>query len=137
MGEPATPAEAAALDTFRQLLPDDGITTAWANLTFINDHGRTAEVDVLLLTTQGMYLVELKGWHGTIRGNAQRWNQGQRNVENPRLAADRRAKWLKSLSRTGRPTKPREGWCRASTPSSSCTGRAALSRLNLQVTSEC
>jgi serine/threonine protein kinase len=97
MGEPASPAEAAALDAFRELLADDGITTAWANLTFISDQGRTAEVDVLLLTTQGMYLVELKGWHGTIRGNAQRWNQGQRNVENPRLAADRKAKWLKGL----------------------------------------
>jgi serine/threonine protein kinase len=97
MGEPATPAEAAALDSLRELLPDDGITTAWANLTFINDQGRTAEVDVLLLTTQGMFLVELKGWHGTIRGNAQRWNQGQRNVENPRLITDRKAKWLKSL----------------------------------------
>jgi serine/threonine protein kinase len=97
MGEPATPAEAAALDAFRELLPDDGITTAWVNLTFINDQGRTAEVDVLLLTTQGMYLVELKGWHGTIRGNAQRWDRGDRNVENPRLITDRKAKWLKSL----------------------------------------
>ena len=97
MGDPASPAEATALDAFRALLPDDGITTAWANLTFINDQGRTAEVDVLLLTTQGMYLVELKGWHGTIRGNAQRWNQGPRNVENPRLLADRKAKWLKGL----------------------------------------
>ena len=97
MGEPATPAEAAALDAFRELLPEDGITTAWVNLTFINDQGRTAEVDVLLLTTQGMYLVELKGWHGTIRGNAQRWDRGDRNVENPRLVTDRKAKWLKSL----------------------------------------
>ena len=97
MGEPASPAEAAALDAFRELLPDDGITTAWVNLTFINDQGRTAEVDVLLLTTQGMYLVELKGWHGTVRGNAQRWDRGQSNVENPRLVTDRKAKWLKGL----------------------------------------
>ncbi|MDV7991939.1 BREX system serine/threonine kinase PglW [Rhodococcus sp. IEGM 1374] len=97
MGDAASPAEAAALDTFRDLLPDDGIATAWANLTFINDQGRTAEVDVLLLTTQGMYLVELKGWHGRVTGNAQRWNQGQRNSENPRLLADRKAKWLKGL----------------------------------------
>ncbi len=34
MGEPASPAEAAALDTFRALLPDDGITTAWVNRLF-------------------------------------------------------------------------------------------------------
>lgn len=109
MGEPASPAEAAALDAFRELLPDDGITTAWANLTFINDQGRTAEVDVLLLTTQGMYLVELKGWHGTIRGNAQRWNPGQRNVENPRLSADRKAKWLKGLLQDRAPNQAARG----------------------------
>lgn len=109
MGEPASPAEAAALDTFRDLLPDDGITTAWVNLTFINDQGRTAEVDALLLTPQGMYLVELKGWHGTIRGNAQRWNQGQRNVENPRLAADRKAKWLKGLLQDRTPNQSARG----------------------------
>ena len=109
MGEPATPAEAAALKKFRELLPDDGITTAWVNLTFINDQGRTAEVDVLLLTTQGMYLVELKGWHGTIRGNAQRWDRGDRNVENPRLVTDRKAKWLKSLLQDRAPNQAARG----------------------------
>lgn len=109
MGEPASPAEAAALDAFRELLPDDGITTAWVNLTFINDQGRTAEVDVLLLTTQGMYLVELKGWHGTIRGNAQRWDRGQSNVENPRLVTDRKAKWLKSLLQDRAPNQAARG----------------------------
>ncbi|SDF04755.1 Serine/threonine protein kinase [Mycolicibacterium neoaurum] len=109
MGDAASPAEAAALDAFRDLLPDDGITTAWANLTFINDQGRTAEVDVLLLTAQGMYLVELKGWHGTIRGNAQRWNQGPRNVENPRLLADRKAKWLKGLLQDRAPNQAARG----------------------------
>ena len=109
MGEPASPAEAAALDAFRELLPDDGITTAWANLTFINDQGRTAEVDVLLLTTQGMYLIELKGWHGVTRGNAQRWDHGQRNVENPRLAADRKAKWLKGLLQDQAPNQAARG----------------------------
>lgn len=109
MGEPATAAEAAALDAFRELLPDDGITTAWVNLTFINDQGRTAEVDVLLLTTQGMYLVELKGWHGTVRGNAQRWDRGQSNVENPRLVTDRKAKWLKGLLQDRAPNQAARG----------------------------
>lgn len=109
MGEPASTAEAAALDAFRDLLPEDGITTAWANLTFINDHGRTAEVDVLLLTGQGMYLVELKGWHSTVRGNTQRWNHGQRNVENPRLSADRKAKWLKGLLQDRAPNQAARG----------------------------
>jgi len=97
MGEPATPAEAEALDAFREVLPEDGITTAWVNLTFIDDNGRSAEVDVLLLTRAGFFVVELKGWHGTIRGTTQRWVHGVRNVENPWLITDRKGKRLAGL----------------------------------------
>ena len=100
MGEPATPAEAAALRQVREILPDDGITTAWANLTFIDHNGRTAEVDVLLLTKRGFFVVELKGWHGTIRGSSQWWTvtgRTTRQMENPLLLTDRKAKRLSTL----------------------------------------
>ncbi len=97
MGPPATPAEEAALDAFRELLPEDGITTAWVNLTFIDNNGRPGEIDVLLLTRSGLYVVELKGWHGRIVGNTQRWFHNARNVENPWLATDRKAKRLAEL----------------------------------------
>ncbi|WP_394255772.1 BREX system serine/threonine kinase PglW [Pseudoclavibacter helvolus] len=97
MGQPATPAEEAALDAFRELLPEDGITTAWVNLTFIDNNGRSGEIDVLLLTRSGLHIVELKGWHGRIVGNTQRWLHNARNVENPWLATDRKAKRLAEL----------------------------------------
>jgi serine/threonine protein kinase len=97
MGEPATPQEAEALAKFREILPDDGLTRAWANLTFIDNNGRAAEVDVLLLTKVGFFLLELKGWHGVISGTAQRWYHAGRNEENPWLLADRKAKRLSSL----------------------------------------
>ena len=100
MGDPATPAEAAALRTVREILPHDGITTAWANLTFIDHNGRTAEVDVLLLTKRGFFVVELKGWHGTIRGSSQWWTvtgRTTRQIENPLLLTDRKAKRLSTL----------------------------------------
>jgi serine/threonine protein kinase len=100
LGEPATPAEAAALRKVREILPDDGITTAWANVTFIDHNGRTAEVDVLLLTKRGFFVVELKGWHGTIRGSSQWWtvtNRSTRQAENPLLLTDRKAKRLSTL----------------------------------------
>lgn len=100
MGPAATTQEQAALDAFRELLPEDGITTAWANLTFIDNNGRSAEVDVLLLTRSGLYVVELKGWHGTIRGDSQRWDHNTRNVENPWLATDRKAKKLAGILRS-------------------------------------
>ncbi|MGX1748992.1 BREX system serine/threonine kinase PglW [Glutamicibacter protophormiae] len=97
LGDAASPSERVALETFRKCLPDDGITTAWSNLTFIDEQGRTSEIDVLLLTPAGLFLVELKGWHGTIRGNSQRWDLPTRNVENPFLLTDRKAKRLSSL----------------------------------------
>lgn len=97
MGPPATPAEKVALDAFREVLPEDGITTAWVNLTFIDNNGRSGEIDVLLLTRSGLYVVELKGWHGRIVGNTQRWFHNARNVENPWLATDRKAKRLAEL----------------------------------------
>lgn len=97
LGEPASPAERLALEAFRKILPDDGITTAWSNLTFIDEQGRTSEIDVLLLTPTGLFLVELKGWHGTIRGNSQRWDLPTRNVANPLLLTDLKSKRLSSL----------------------------------------
>jgi len=42
LGDPASPAEAAAQDAFRELLDDDGMTKAWANLSFVDDAGRLA-----------------------------------------------------------------------------------------------
>ncbi len=100
LGEPATPAEAAALETLRELLPEDGITRAWVNLTFIDRNGRLAEVDVILLTKKGLFVVELKGWHGRINGNQQTWRVTTRAVEhrqNPLLLTDNKAKRLSSL----------------------------------------
>ena len=52
---------------------------------------------MLLLTRSGLYVVELKGWHGRIIGNTQRWFHNVRNVENPWLATDRKAKRLAEL----------------------------------------
>lgn len=97
MGPPATPEEAAALEAFREVLPDDGRTTAWVNLTFIDLNNRTAEVDVLLLTPVGFFCVELKGWHGTITGDSQRWYQPGKTHPNPFLVTDRKGKRLASL----------------------------------------
>lgn len=103
LGEPASAAEAAALQAFRRLLPDDGVTRAWANLTFLDTSGRSAEVDVLLLSPVGLYVVELKGWHGTISGDQQNWqvqfadHLPPRFERNPYLLADGKAKRLAGL----------------------------------------
>lgn len=99
MGEPVTPAEAAGLDAMRELLPDNGSVKAWVNLTFLDTSGRSGEIDVLLLTMKGLFIVELKGWHSTITGDQQRWWVGSdpQPRKNPVLVQDAKAKRLSSL----------------------------------------
>lgn len=97
MGDAAQAQEAEALDKIRQLLPDDGIARGWANITFTDNHGRLNEVDALLLTRNGLFVVELKGWHGEIVGDQRLWRVGNRTEKNPRLLADDKAKRLKSV----------------------------------------
>jgi len=103
LGEPASPAEAEALAALRALLPDDAVTYAWSNLTFTDLNGRTAEVDLLLLTRVGFFVVELKGWHGTIAGTQQNWavtgvsGQHTRHERNPWYLTEQKAKRLSSL----------------------------------------
>jgi serine/threonine protein kinase len=97
MGAPAQAQEAEALEKFRDLVPDDGIARAWANVTFTDLDGRLNEVDVLLLTKGGLWIVELKGWHGDISGNQKTWFHNDRVVENPRLLANFKAKRLASV----------------------------------------
>jgi hypothetical protein len=106
MGPAASPAEQHALDRVRELLPNGPTTRAWANLTFLDLHGRTNEVDVLLWHGSRLTVLELKGWAGSISGNQQTWRRvlpgGQiRNERNPHLLNDAKAKrlasYLKSL----------------------------------------
>ena len=102
LGEPAGEDERHALEAIRALLPDDAITHAWANASFVDLDGRTAECDLLLLTRVGFFVVELKGWHGRIAGDQQTWRHtkpnGQvRNERNPLFATDLKAKRLRSL----------------------------------------
>lgn len=97
IGQPASPGEAEALRVVKELLTDGGIIHAWSNLSFISVNGRLAEVDVLLLTQNGLVLVELKGWHGRIAGNQQTWLVDGRSKPNPLFLTDQKAKWLRAL----------------------------------------
>lgn len=110
LGEPASPAEAAALDALRGLLPDDGVAQAWTNLTFTDLDGRINEIDALIVTRAGVHVVELKGWHGRISGDQQTWMHtnpgGQvRTVRNPLYLTDSKAKRLRSLLQSKAPTE--------------------------------
>lgn len=98
--------EREALAFLRAGLPDHEPYRAWANFEFIADDGSINEVDALVLTPKGLFLVEIKSHPGEIGGDAGSWvwtHSGRRKVfDNPRLLADRKAKKLASLLRKQR-----------------------------------
>ena len=101
IGDAASPAEAAALDALRGLLPDVG-TIAWTNVSFRDPSGNDNEVDAIVLSRHGLFVVELKGWAGSFTGSQFRWEisypGGKRDERNnPYPVTDMKAKRLKGL----------------------------------------
>ncbi len=95
--------EQEALEFVRQGLPDHEPYRAWSNFEFIADNGSINEVDLLVLTPKGFFLVEIKSRPGRLTGNAGTWiwEQGGREylTDNPLILANRKAKKLVSLLR--------------------------------------
>ena len=94
------PWERAALDLVRAGLPDHEPYRAWANFEFQAPDGALYEVDLLVLTKQGFWLVECKAWGGRITGDSGSWTRTDggriRTEDNPVLLANRKAKALAS-----------------------------------------
>jgi hypothetical protein len=94
--------ERRALDFVRAGLPDHDPYRAWANFEFQTADGALYEVDLLVLTKEGFWLVEVKSRPGRLEGDAGTWTwtteEGRRITDdNPRSLAGRKAKALKSL----------------------------------------
>ena len=93
--------ERRGLDFVRAGLPDHDPYRAWANFEFQTPDGAVYEVDLLVLTKQGFWLVECKAWEGRIWGDAGAWTRSQDGRthcdDNPVLLANRKAKALASL----------------------------------------
>lgn len=85
----------------REALPDQSPYRAWANFEFISDDGKLYEVDCLVVTIKGLFLVELKHYQGTLEGSGvSRWHRsiGARRWEedNPLQLANFKSKLLRS-----------------------------------------
>lgn len=97
------PWERDALDFVRERLPEGGAYRAWSNFEFIDSRGNVNEVDLLVFTPRGAFLVEIKSWPERTSGDAGTWfrefgeNKRRRAFDNPLLLANRKATRLKGL----------------------------------------
>lgn len=111
--------EREALDYLRAALPDREPFRVWSNFEFIAEDGSINEVDALVLTSHGLFMLEIKSWRGAVRGTGTSWYKRfegrEYAVDNPRILTDRKAKRLKALLlRQGRlPSKDSLGYLEA------------------------
>jgi len=82
--------EREALDFVRDRFPSHDPYRAWANFEFIADDGSINEVDLLVFTPEGFFLIEIKSHLGRLFGDAGTWTfekDGKfSTIDNPLIA---------------------------------------------------
>jgi len=99
------PWEREALEYVRQSLPDHDPYRAWSNFEFIANDGSINEIDLLVVTSMGFFMVEIKSRPGHLSGDPGTWVWKKKDgrfltEDNPLLLTNRKAKKLASLLRT-------------------------------------
>lgn len=94
--------EREALAFLRRRLPDRGPYRVWSNFEFTAPGGNLYEVDALVISDNGVYLIEIKSHPGEIGGDGATWQwitpEGRRRTfDNPRILANRKAKALRDV----------------------------------------
>ncbi|MFY1634590.1 BREX system serine/threonine kinase PglW [Solwaraspora sp. WMMB335] len=95
--------EREGLRELASYLPDVDPYHVWANIEFVASDGSINEVDALVLTPSGLYVVELKHWQGDVSGDGGQWTRRATKTsrlipqDNPTILANRKAKRLASL----------------------------------------
>ena len=97
----AFPWEKDAIDFIRASFPTHEPYRAWSNFEFSADDGSINEVDLLVFTKLGFFLVEIKSHPGVLSGDAHTWkwqHEGRtRVIDSPLYLANLKAKKLSSL----------------------------------------
>lgn len=107
--------ERRGLEAIREQLPDSEPWRAWSNFTFTAGTGHVREVDLLVVTPGGVYLIELKDWHGVVEAHNGSWLQtkpggGQVSHGNPLHLANKKARELGDLLRRNTPAGAPVPW---------------------------
>jgi serine/threonine protein kinase len=101
VAESSFPWEREALEFVRSQFPNHEPYRAWTNFEFVADDGSIYEVDLLIFTPQGFFLIEIKSKPGRLHGDACTWTwetDGKlTTVDNPYQLANSKAKKLRSL----------------------------------------
>ncbi|MGI5154403.1 BREX system serine/threonine kinase PglW [Microbispora sp. CA-102843] len=90
--------EEDALKHIRALMPETEPYRAWSTFTFTGQFGHVREVDLLIATPGGLFLVEIKSHPGKAVNEGSKWifrDERIRTIDNPLHFTDQKAKELK------------------------------------------
>ena len=95
------PHEQEALEYLRENLPDSDPVLLYSNFEFIADDGSVNEIDALVVTRAGLFVVELKSRGGKITGNRHTWFWEQEGrvitIDSPLILINSKARKLGDL----------------------------------------
>lgn len=93
--------EREALEFLRDVLPDRDPVYLYSNFEFIADDGSVNEVDALVVTQAGVFVVELKSRGGIVTGNRHLWDWNKDGhtitVDSPLTLTNSKARKLAGL----------------------------------------
>jgi hypothetical protein len=96
--------EREALQWLRDHLPDEDGWHVWTNCEFLASSGAVYEIDALVLSPVGLFVIEIKSNTGKLRCEDGLWvfdHEGRRHsTENPVFLTNRKAKALKGVLQT-------------------------------------
>jgi serine/threonine protein kinase len=93
-GEPQNDSEVWAFKYLEKHLPDE--IEFLTNIEVLSESGQPFEVDAIVLAPWAIHLIDVKGYHGSIRVGKDIWELDGRQVENPLPKANLVAKLFKS-----------------------------------------
>jgi serine/threonine protein kinase len=109
VAESGYPWEREALEFVRTKFPIHEPYRAWSNFEFVADDGSINEVDLLVLTPEGFFLIEIKSRPGRLYGDAGTWlweTDGKLfTTDNPLVGANTKCKKLRALLQRQRACK--------------------------------
>src|SRR4051794_21254127 len=92
------PHERDALEFLAQGLPDNDPNLLYTNFEFIADDGSVNEVDAMVVTRAGVFIVEAKSRGGSVSGNRHAWDWEKEGrvltIDSPLILANSKARKL-------------------------------------------
>src|SRR5690606_921298 len=93
IGSPVNDAEKEGIRLLRDLLPSHFVVIGNFDLN-LPRRRNSMEFDAVVIGEHGIYAVEIKGWGGSIEGDARRWELSWGSFENPIIHTSKKAKAL-------------------------------------------